>query len=185
MSSVCQPFWADMNVEIHSGLKLSGWLKRVAIPEPFLDFCSREVLVMDLLEGKKLVSALKERYGQIAHQRGITLRQLEEQQKPNFKESVISANLRHTYTSVIATLYDVACNAVIAIHNHTIGFLFPEHRRSYQHTVMPPNLASIISLLLRVHAFEIFELGAFNADPHPGNILMLSDGRLGKLTWTA
>ena len=31
----------------------------------------------------------------------------------------------------------------------------------------------------RVHAHEIFVDGAFNGDPHPGNVMLMDDGRLG------
>jgi aarF domain-containing kinase len=36
-----------------------------------------------------------------------------------------------------------------------------------------------IDLLVDVHGHQIFQDASFNADPHPGNILVLSDGRLG------
>jgi aarF domain-containing kinase len=36
-----------------------------------------------------------------------------------------------------------------------------------------------IDLLVDVHGHQIFHDASFNADPHPGNILELSDGRLG------
>jgi aarF domain-containing kinase len=36
-----------------------------------------------------------------------------------------------------------------------------------------------IDLLVDVHGHQIFQDACFNADPHPGNILELSDGRLG------
>ena len=138
---------------------------------------------MDFLEGKKLVSALKERYGRIADQRGMTLSQLEEQQRPNFKASIFYTNITHMYTSAVASLLDFLCNTMIAVQNCTIGLVCPAYRREYQHTLLPPNLGRLMDILLRVHAFEIFELGAFNADPHPGNILMLEDGRLGLIDY--
>jgi len=34
-----------------------------------------------------------------------------------------------------------------------------------------------------VHAHEIFFDGAFNGDPHPGNILLMDDGRLGLIDY--
>ena len=38
-----------------------------------------------------------------------------------------------------------------------------------------------VDLLVDVHGHQIFHDASFNADPHPGNILELSDGRLGLL----
>ena len=43
----------------------------------------------------------------------------------------------------------------------------------------PPNLPALLGLLLEVHGYEVFALGCFNGDPHPGNILLMPDGRLG------
>ena len=37
--------------------------------------------------------------------------------------------------------------------------------------------------MLDVHAYEIFECGTFNGDPHPGNILLMPDGRLGLIDY--
>ena len=34
-----------------------------------------------------------------------------------------------------------------------------------------------------VHADEIFEHGVFNGDPHPGNVLLMPDGRLGLIDY--
>lgn len=34
-----------------------------------------------------------------------------------------------------------------------------------------------------VHGYEIFVDGSFNGDPHPGNILLLEDGRLGLIDY--
>ena len=37
--------------------------------------------------------------------------------------------------------------------------------------------------LTQVHADEVFRDGLFNGDPHPGNILLLDDGRLGLIDY--
>ena len=36
---------------------------------------------------------------------------------------------------------------------------------------------------MEVHAYEIFNNGVFNGDPHPGNILLMDDGRLGLIDY--
>lgn len=45
------------------------------------------------------------------------------------------------------------------------------------------DLSNILRLLCDVHASEIFEAGSFNADPHPGNILLMKDGRIGLIDY--
>jgi len=41
----------------------------------------------------------------------------------------------------------------------------------------------VIELLCRVHAHEIMVDGVFTGDPHPGNVLLLPDGRLGLIDY--
>jgi len=53
----------------------------------------------------------------------------------------------------------------------------------YKWTIAPINLAEIITTLFEVHGHEIFVDGEFNGDPHPGNILLLEDGRLGLIDY--
>lgn len=36
---------------------------------------------------------------------------------------------------------------------------------------------------LQVHAHEIFVNGVFNGDPHPGNIMLCDDGRVGLIDY--
>jgi hypothetical protein len=48
---------------------------------------------------------------------------------------------------------------------------------------VPPNHFHIIETLLDVHGYEMFELGVFNGDPHPGNIWMMDTGALGLIDY--
>ena len=49
--------------------KSSSWRRKIAVPEPYLDLCSREVLVMELLPGVKLVDGFRARLRDIARAR--------------------------------------------------------------------------------------------------------------------
>lgn len=48
---------------------------------------------------------------------------------------------------------------------------------------VPINLAELMRTMMEVHGHEVLIDGAFNADPHPGNILLLTDGRLGLIDY--
>ena len=56
-------------------------------------------------------------------------------------------------------------------------------RFKYWRSERPINLGALLELLMKVHADEIFVGGVFNGDPHPGNILLMSDGRLGLIDY--
>jgi aarF domain-containing kinase len=45
------------------------------------------------------------------------------------------------------------------------------------------NIGETLRTLLDVHAEEIFVHGAFNGDPHPGNVLLMPCGRLGLIDY--
>ena len=73
----------------------------------------------------------------------------------------------------------VACLwlCVVARYNWTAGWVAKP--KEYKWTEQPINLGYILDLLNRVHAHEIMVDGAFNGDPHPGNIMLMPDGRVG------
>ncbi|KAI9016697.1 hypothetical protein DFJ74DRAFT_644591 [Hyaloraphidium curvatum] len=50
---------------------------------------------------------------------------------------------------------------------------------------LPVNHASMFSDIAVVHGFEVLELGHFNGDPHPGNLWLTTDGRIGLLDYGA
>jgi len=45
------------------------------------------------------------------------------------------------------------------------------------------NLGRALKTLVHVHGIQMILSGTYNADPHPGNILLLPDGRLGLLDY--
>jgi aarF domain-containing kinase len=44
---------------------------------------------------------------------------------------------------------------------------------------MPVDPSVMLKWLLEVHADQLFKYGVLNGDPHPGNVLLMPDGRLG------
>ena len=40
-----------------------------------------------------------------------------------------------------------------------------------------------LRVLVEVHGFEMFATGLFNADPHPGNLIAMDDGRVGLIDY--
>lgn len=45
------------------------------------------------------------------------------------------------------------------------------------------DLGSVLTELIRVHGCQLLLDGVYNADPHPGNVLLLPDGRLGLIDY--
>ena len=64
---------------VASSLDRSPFRGKVAVPRPVQELCTRRVLVMEYLDGEKLVDALRRRATALAASRGLTLAQLREQ----------------------------------------------------------------------------------------------------------
>jgi aarF domain-containing kinase len=132
---------------------------------------------MDMLQGIKLVDGIKKQYERIAQQLGKTMEELEAESKLSnvkmpsaFQMNMLIAFLR---------MKDILFNIPRVFYNWTAGYALGASQLPLVKSELPLNIPKIIQLLLDVHAYQLFVNGTFNADPHPGNILLLDDGRLG------
>lgn len=85
---------------------------------------------------------------------------------------------------------DFIWNALGFCINHSFGWLFAmlgnangRYIVPHKETTIPLNIKYILDLVASVHGYELFINGAFNGDPHPGNLLVLEDGRLGLIDY--
>jgi len=63
---------------------------------------------------------------------------------------------------------------------------FPLHQQLYtvfQLAHLQRKQKKTVELLLDVHGYQILSNGCFNGDPHPGNILTLSNGKMGLIDY--
>merc|ERR1711862_693202 len=61
--------------------------------------------------------------------------------------------------------------------------LIEDNRSSKKQQNTNFNLKPILKTLVHVHGLQLLKDGVYNADPHPGNVLVLPDGRLGLLDY--
>lgn len=151
----------------------SPFSRKVVVPEPVAELTTRNVLTMEYLHGDKLVTALKKLHTRIAGDQGITLQELMERNKA-------AAALTNTQVRLYSTLFylnDAVNNAARFAFNWTAGWFVPPV--GYKRTTPPIAIPAMMDLLLDVHAFQMFDVGAINGDPHPGNIMLLDDDRMG------
>lgn len=175
------------------------WGHMVRIPLPIEEYCSKHVLVMEYLDGVRLVDGIKEQYRHLAKHFGLSLEELEEERKHAIRNGTYQfktleeaskeakdiewmETVFDNFFSLkpLKRLYNVSVPGITYIL--TFGYLsapavtIEERKKTL-------DLGAILSLLYRIHAHEIFEGGHFNGDPHPGNILLLKDGRLGLIDY--
>jgi aarF domain-containing kinase len=159
---------------------------RVLVPKPYPALCSREVLVMEYVPGQKLVDGIRAAMKPIAQRAGTTVEELEEREKLRIREhgllSASAASSRNRLLQAWEVCMCLVYNTAAVVHNLTLG-LATGRVMDLRHVSVPPNLAVLLQLLLDVHGYEIFQVGCFNGDPHPGNVLLMPDGRLGLIDY--
>lgn len=168
---------------VHDNIHRSGWDRYVEVPEPL--YTSKEVLVMTFLPGAKFVDGVRAQFRRMAMEQGKDFAQMEREQKAKLESgelerkeiSVSAAETRRIHKLLL--MRDMFFNSLIFLGNWTVRPFVRSQKWEYIHSDAPINLGEIMDTLLRVHAHEIFVDGAFNGDPHPGNILLMPDGRLG------
>eukprot|EP00042_Codosiga_hollandica_P021145 m.72014 g.72014 ORF g.72014 m.72014 type:complete len:149 (+) comp50215_c0_seq2:115-561(+) len=75
------------------------------------------------------------------------------------------------------TLKNKAHNAYATVYNYTLGWIW--ENKPYEPLELPLNTGKLMDLMVKVYAHQLFHDGLFNGDPHPGNFILLPDGRLG------
>ncbi|KAG5186674.1 ABC1 family-domain-containing protein [Tribonema minus] len=154
----------------------------VEIPKPIMDFTTREVLVMQFMEGKKLYDAIKEYGEKYAARQGKTFKDLERETRQRILQEGMppkyagpSAPQIERYRRALA-VKNALLNAPLRAYNATLSLLLPiSYAKSWRlplfEASIPPNTARIMDTLMRVHGHQA------------GNVLLLLDGRLGLIDY--
>lgn len=176
---------------IHKNMKRHGFLpQQVVVPKPIpLPLApskppSTRVLAMELIPGKKLIDGIHDYWRVWAKNHGTTLEQLEKDAREKIEKEGIpskydgpSASKLLWYQRWLRTK-DTVGNFPIALYNG-LGKLTGGEPVPYKRSILPPNIPRIVNSLMKVHGYQLFSDGFFNADPHGGNFMLLPDGRIG------
>jgi len=147
----------------------------VTIPRPLLT--SKSILIMEFLNGTRIIDGITSYYQKYMADQDLEKLKIEIQKnKRSLNEMKQDDNTMKQYLLVKDIL--LSYNIPRFIYNYSILRLLTGPVE-YQFTTPPPSLSSILEILCKVQASQIFEDGAFNGDNHPGNIMLLNDGKLG------
>jgi aarF domain-containing kinase len=150
---------------------------------------------MEYLKGVKLVDGIKESYRKAlasdttGTHSGKTVDDILSEHKERMANGTVPmktleqgmSEAQRLRTLLLAKDLLLSYNSLRLLYNVSFGlFLEPAQ---YHWTSAPLDLASMLALLCRMQANTIFEDGVFNGDCHPGNILLLDDGRLGLIDY--
>eukprot|EP01062_Namystynia_karyoxenos_P071465 TRINITY_DN66985_c0_g1_i1.p1 TRINITY_DN66985_c0_g1~~TRINITY_DN66985_c0_g1_i1.p1 ORF type:complete len:614 (+),score=244.91 TRINITY_DN66985_c0_g1_i1:82-1842(+) len=168
--------------QLHRNMR--PFARRVVVPEPHLQYCTKEVLVMDYLAGPKLHDAIRDFGTRYARSIGTTFEQLERDMRERFRREGLPPPYAgpgpvaiDAYRALLRAR-DAMANLPRLLWNITAPWA-GGRRCEYTQSLVPPNAARIMQTLLDVHAHQLLVNGCFNADPHAGNFLLMPDGRIG------
>lgn len=141
---------------------------------------------MEYLDGVRLVDGIKEQYIKYEKIIGKSLKDIENERKEQIKNGTFIYKTldeqlnQKKKIDFYYNLYDnfLTLNPLRFAYNISIFRLFTGPIQ-YKISEKPINLAEIILLLADVSGHQIFVDGVFNCDSHPGNILLMKDGKLG------
>eukprot|EP00948_MAST-09A_sp_MAST-9A-sp1_P000592 g592.t1 len=173
-----------------------------AVPLPRPKFCTKKVLTMDLLPGRKLVDGLREYINVIAAKEGKTVEEFEAEQEAKIEKEGLPAiyegpgELQVGLYRKYLRSYDLVVNTSIDIYNGYLieplkyfgfSYLLDLNKLKLNHvkSVVPPNTPQIVNTLMQIHAVQLLRNGCFNADPHAGNFMLLPDDRIGLIDFGA
>jgi len=158
----------------------------VIVPKPYLDLCTKRVLVMEEIKGEKLAVGLKRDMERHAARMGKTTEQLMLEEEKLNKEARKKKILRKGPTAEefdkYIAIFDAqrkAKNFMSKLNNIFVAWWMPNSSwRTYEDKKsLPTNYASLVDRLFEVHGHEILVDGYFNGDPHPGNILLVKNDK--------
>lgn len=166
------------------------WGKYVSIPKPHLELCSHHVLVMEFLDGVKLVDGIKQKLEKVAALQGKSVDDLMADNVAAMKagtfkyKSIAEAKSEQQRVKYYLAARDCLCtfNVPRLLYNYSPARLVTGPVQ-YSTTDTPLDLGRVLELLCRVEGDQIFIDGKFNGDCHPGNIMLLKDGRLGLIDY--
>jgi len=188
--------------EIGDNMKKHGFQpSECLVPQPFPEFTTKRMLVMELLPGPKLIDGMRKYYAEYAKKQGTTLKRMETQMKRKMEKEGIpdrydgpSASQIASYQRLMKFRDGLVNTLVIGSYNNLVAPIVKlfkwnkpdaDGKVDYLRTSIPPNTPRIIDTLMRVHGTQLLVDGLFNADPHGGNFLLLPDGRIGLIDYGA
>jgi predicted unusual protein kinase regulating ubiquinone biosynthesis (AarF/ABC1/UbiB family) len=135
----------------------------VQFPKPLNEHLGKRVLVMTQCEGATITKYGKKLLAEIAKTRGKTPEEFKTELRNAMRDPKKLETLSKVVPSLNETFFDVLRSALHL--KNVILFWLPA-------TYIPPNGPRLMQILFDVHGREIFNLGAFNSDPHAGNIML-------------
>ena len=162
---------------VRKNIAKSPYGNKVVIPKPKLNLCSKRLLVMEFLSGRKLASHIEENLASILDGDLRMARQvLKAKQQTMFRGE--NKKMQNGISKGLVR----KLNDILGDSNKSMS-IARKYAKALRLASMTNDARKKLSLLLDVIGYQIFNDGLFNGDPHPGNCLVLDCGRLGLIDY--
>lgn len=158
---------------------------QVKIPLAVAEKTTRKVLTMERLRGEPIKRRMRRMMEEMAEAHGKTAEEFAAEMKRKYEDpkELQKLLMQRPPSALEISLYKACLRAGDVARNSwrwvwswlTLGAAPPKYRWS----TLPLDTSRIIPLIFAVHAQQLFVDGAFNADPHAGNILVCEDDAIG------
>jgi aarF domain-containing kinase len=143
------------------------------IPKPYMDLCTKRVLVMEELEGIKLVDGLRLDLERHAARAGMTvddfkvmLDEKKQSQMDEYGEGAGPSAFAYDKYIRLVDAQRKLNNLGRWIYNYTVGILPRVPKKCMEGpNILPLNHAKLIDDLIHIHGHEVLVDGFFNGDP--------------------
>ena len=172
---------AESLIRAGNGTTCAGYSPgRVVIPQPVLSLTTPKTMVMDFIPGVSYQSRINTGLDAFAQMLGLS--DAEELRTRYNQATGIREMGRSPSDSRNARAGDYSPNLIPGLASSCFKL-----QRHIQHFI--PNycasnkLNDILELLIQVHGHQMLIEGFVNIDPHPGNIILMPDGRVGLIDY--
>lgn len=153
--------------EVRNNMISGGWSDRVVVPQPFHGLCTKRVLVMEFIEGKKVSDIFNQYIAELAEKQQKSPAEVKNELKSwILKQGLTNLSERRWHHRLVAWAHWVG--RVVTLGIYSAGKSDPS-----------VNPVDLLDTAMKAHAHQIFVNRAFNGDPHPGNLMLTPDGKLG------
>lgn len=151
------------------------------VPRPFMDLCTKRILVMEEVQNAESVtSALEKDVSLFAAMNNMSVKSFMEKEKTLNEAAYMRGELRNGPDASTMDKFIASQRARSGIFGSIVRYFLPSPKakegssKQVQEEMLraPVNHARLLDRLFLVHGHEILIDGYFNGDPHPGNFLL-------------
>lgn len=153
---------------------LPKWKQCVDMPQPIPHLCGEHALTMTYIPGEKLETVLRKEWQRLGFKEEDLQIRMQTTVPPSPLKLACMLRFLHL-SAAIRGMWDSCLHALDCIRATFTGHEMPARLPRTR----IPRRQHLLQTLLGVHAQGVLIDGMFNADLHPGNFLLMPDGRIG------